>query len=109
MRGYLVYGSMIYGIMPVSYTHLPAEDSFDSFVAIEGVQEKLSTQLSSDCLLYTSCRLRWRTYRKTLPEFLEHLASDNGAAVSYTHLDVYKRQGREHDFGGGSYLEPYSA
>jgi hypothetical protein len=27
---------------------LPAEDSFDSFVAIEGVQEKLSTQLSSD-------------------------------------------------------------
>lgn len=27
---------------------LPTEDSFDSFVAIEGVQEKLSTQLSSD-------------------------------------------------------------
>lgn len=27
---------------------LPTEDSFDSFVAIEGVQERLSTQLSSD-------------------------------------------------------------
>ncbi len=27
---------------------LPTEDSFDSFVAIEGVQEKLSTQLASD-------------------------------------------------------------
>ena len=27
---------------------LPTEDSFDSFVAIEGVQERLSTQLSAD-------------------------------------------------------------
>ena len=33
------------------------------------------------------CRLRWRTYIKPLSEFLEHLASYNGAdTVSYTHL-----------------------
>ena len=37
------------------------------------------------------CLLRWRTYRKPISEFLEHLASDNGADMHkynmlYTHI-----------------------
>ncbi len=39
--------------------------------------------------------LRWRTYRKPISEFLEHLASDNGADMHkhntlYTHRVIYR-------------------
>ena len=66
-----VGGSIIAGIIPVSYTHL------------------LSRQVGivRCCLYILQCRFCFRRHR--VPQFLCFAAQ---FAVSYTHLDVYKRQ-----------------
>ena len=47
---------------------------------------------------------RWRTYRKTLPEFLEHLASDNGADI-HKYNTLYTHRLNRHVLTPTSYRE----
>ena len=43
------------------------------------------------------CLLRWRTYRKPISEFLEHLASHNGADM-YKHYTLYTTGNPQKDY-----------
>ena len=76
-------------LIPVSYTHLVQKAIDLSGLGLDTIEET-----DTEFIIGAMVTLRELELHSALNDYFENAIRD--AAVSYTHLDVYKRQGPEH-------------